>query len=102
MARARAVVFAPFREAAHLNDLTATPAGTRIDVLARFGGKPVDKILVQNGGKKDIRVHLGTGGVSGGYAVVRTKEDLEEEIVVSEFFVSGPNEPFDVTLFRRG
>ena len=94
-------MLAPFRDVVHLNDLVAVPAGTRIDVLERFGGRSADRILVQNTGKKEIKVHL-AGGVSGGYAIVRTKEDLDVEVVVSEFFVSGANEPFDVTLFRRG
>ena len=101
MARARAVVLAPFREVVHLNDLVATTAGARIDVLDRFGGKPADRIVVQNTGKKEIKVHLSSSGVSGGFAIVRTKEDLDLEVVVSEFFVSG-TESFEVTLFRRG
>lgn len=102
MARPRAVQDVTGREVVHVNGLSASPGGVKIDVAALFSGRLADVIVVQNVGKKDVKVHLAAGGVSGGYAIVRPKEDMEFRVALAEFWISGPNEPFEVTLTRRG
>lgn len=101
MARPDAVVVLPGREVVHLNDLKATAAGARIEVAKALGGSPSDTIVIQNLGKKGIRVHLGTGGMTSGYATVRGGEDMTLHVALDEFFVTGVGDSFDVTLIGR-